>query len=62
MINKINNRFWFCCPECGQKIHPVAPGARGVYVTCKGKACTWSGEIRWDVKPKIPLKPGGGYY
>lgn len=52
MIKEINGRTWFCCPECGQKIHPVKLGACGVFAICKGKKsdgtrCNWSGEIRW---------------
>lgn len=69
MLKKIGNETWFCCPECGQKLHPVKPGARGVMITCKGKIadgkkCTWSGEIRWDaaVKASVPIKRGAGYY
>lgn len=69
MVKTINGETWFCCPQCGQKIHPVKPGARGVMVACKGKTkdgarCTWRGEIRWDeaVKAMIPIKQGAGYY
>lgn len=69
MLKTINGETWFCCPQCGQKIHPVKPGARGVLVACKGKTkdgarCTWRGEIRWDeaVKAMIPIKQGAGYY
>lgn len=52
MIREINGRMWFCCPECGQKIHPVKLGACGVFAICKGKKsdgtrCNWRGEIRW---------------
>ena len=35
MLKEINGKVWFCCPQCGKKIHPVAPGARGVFVVCK---------------------------
>lgn len=69
MLKTINGETWFCCPECGQKIHPVKPGARGVMVSCKGKKkdgakCTWRGEISWNdgVKASVPVKPGAGYY
>lgn len=69
MLKIINGETWFCCPQCGQKIHPVKPGARGVMVACKGKTkdgarCTWRGEIRWDeaVRAMIPIKQGAGYY
>lgn len=53
MIRDINGKTWFCCPVCGQKIHPVKPGAQGVFAMCKGKKpdggrCDWAGEIRWD--------------
>ena len=52
MIKEINGKTWFCCPDCGKKIHPVKPGARGVYVMCKqkrqdGTRCNWSGEIKY---------------
>ena len=52
MIKEINGKTWFCCPVCGQKIHPVRPGAQGVFAMCKGKKpdggrCNWAGEIRW---------------
>lgn len=69
MLKKINGETWYCCPECGQKIHPVKPGARGVMVACKGKKkdgtrCTWTGEIRWDaaIKDSIQIKQGAGWY
>lgn len=53
MIREIAGRTWFCCPQCGKKLHPVDRGARGVYVMCKqkrrdGTRCCWSGEVRWD--------------
>ena len=53
MVKIIRGQAWFCCPECGKKIHPVRKGARGVYVMCKGKhkdgtRCYWRGEIRYD--------------
>ena len=53
MIKEINGKTWFCCPVCGQKIHPVKLGAQGVFAMCKGKKpdggrCDWAGEIRWD--------------
>lgn len=52
MIKEINGETWFCCPNCGKKIHPVKHGARGVYVVCKqkrqdGTRCNWSGEIKY---------------
>lgn len=52
MIKSINGRTWFCCPACGKKLHPVAPGARGVWTKCRGKLpsgerCGWTGEVRW---------------
>lgn len=58
MVRRIQGRNWFCCPECGRKIHPVALGARGVFVTCKGKRpdgkkCGWSGEIRCPTEEEI---------
>lgn len=66
MIKKINGENWFCCPKCGQKLHPVKPGARGVYVKCKGKIngekCDWFGEICWPVSSSIKIKIGAGYY
>lgn len=68
MIKTINGETWFCCPNCGQKIHPIKPGARGVMVSCKGKKdgakCTWHGEIKWDeaIKSSVPVKQGAGYY
>lgn len=53
MIRYINGEPWFCCPKCGKKIHPVKPGARGVYAICKnrlpdGTRCNWRGEIKWN--------------
>lgn len=53
MLREINGKVWFCCPQCGKKIHPVKPDARGVYAVCKqkrkdGSRCNWSGEIRWE--------------
>lgn len=52
MLKEINGKVWFCCPQCGKKIHPVAPGARGVFVVCKqrrgdGTRCNWRGECKW---------------
>ena len=45
MIKNIKGKLWYCCPKCGQKIHPVSPGAvcSGVYVKCA--RCGWSGEM-----------------
>lgn len=53
MIKTINGKTWFCCPQCGKKIHPVKPGAQGVLVACKGKRpdgtrCNWAGEIKYQ--------------
>ncbi len=55
MVKLINGQTWFCCPRCGKKIHPVKPGACGVYVTCKqkredGTRCNWHGEIKFPKK------------
>lgn len=55
MVKESNGKTWFCCPKCGKKIHPVAPGACGVFVVCRqrrkdGKRCGWSGEIRYPVE------------
>lgn len=52
MLKEINGKVWFCCPKCGKKIHPVSPGARGVFVVCKqrrcdGTRCNWRGECKW---------------
>lgn len=52
MLKEINGKVWFCCPQCGKKFHPVAPGARGVFVICKqrradGTRCNWRGECSW---------------
>ena len=52
MLREINGKVWFCCPQCGKKIHPVVPGARGVFVVCKqrrgdGTRCNWRGECKW---------------
>lgn len=52
MIKTIDNITWFCCPKCGKKIHPVKPGAFGVYAMCKGRLpngckCDWQGEITY---------------
>ena len=52
MLKEINGKVWFCCPKCGKKIHPVAPGAHGVFVVCKqrradGTRCNWRGECSW---------------
>ena len=51
MIREIDGQTWFCCPECGKKLHVVKRGARGVFVWCRGRRpdgsrCTWRGEIR----------------
>ena len=48
MLKEINGKVWFCCPQCGKKIHPVAPGARA-----DGKRCNWRGECKWpkDAEP-----------
>lgn len=68
MLKIIDGQTWFCCPQCGQKLHPVKPGARGVFAVCKGKRggvkCNWSGEINWGegVKASVPVKTGAGYY
>lgn len=53
MIKEIDGQTWFCCPECGKKLHPVKRGARGVLTRCRGKLpdgrkCDWSGEVLWD--------------
>lgn len=52
MVKSYNGKAWFCCPQCGKKIHPVKPGARGVLVKCSqrltdGRKCGWEGEIKW---------------
>lgn len=52
MIKRFQEQDWFCCPECGQKIHPVVPGACGVFAVCKAKVsrqerCNWRGEVCW---------------
>lgn len=52
MVKEINGQTWFCCPKCGKKIHPVKPGACGVFAICKqkrkdGSRCNWSGEITY---------------
>lgn len=57
MIREIDGQIWFCCPECGKKLHTVAPGARGVFVWCRGRRadgsrCTWRGEIRCPERPE----------
>lgn len=53
MVKEINGKDWFCCPRCGKKIHPVKPGACGVFVVCKqkradGRRCNWAGEITYS--------------
>ena len=53
MIKKIGGFTWFCCPECGKKLHPVNRGAHGVFTQCRGKLpdgrrCGWRGEVRYD--------------
>lgn len=60
MLKQISGRVWFCCPLCGKKIHPVKPGARGVYAKCKGKTetglpCNWSGEITYNENQPVSL-------
>ena len=57
MIKIINGTTWFCCPGCGQKIHPVTPGAQGVLAICKarkrdGSRCNWAGEITYKPQEK----------
>lgn len=54
MIKEFDGQAWFCCPNCGKKIHPVKPGARGVFAVCKqkradGSRCNWAGEITYPV-------------
>lgn len=53
MIREIDGQTWFCCPECGKKLHVVRRGAQGVFVWCRGRhpdgtRCTWRGEIQYD--------------
>nr|DAI30389.1 MAG TPA: cysteine-rich protein [Caudoviricetes sp.] len=60
-LRYIDGRVWFCCPKCGKKLHPVAPGARGVFAKCGGRTqtgarCTWSGEIEWDDTEQVTGK------
>lgn len=52
MIREIGGWWWFCCPRCGKKLHPLRPDAicRGVLGRCRGvrrdgTRCGWSGEI-----------------
>lgn len=37
MVRLIGGRLWFCCPHCGQKLHPVSANAscHGVTTYCK---------------------------
>ena len=53
MIRTIDGQGWFCCPVCGKKLFPVAPGAvcRGLWAKCRGRRpdgrkCAWEGEVR----------------
>lgn len=50
MIKQINGRLWFCCPVCGKKLHPLAPGAicSGVFTQCR--KCKWEGPM--EIKQK----------
>lgn len=43
MVKIIGGRWWYCCPRCGKKIHPLDPTAScsGVYTQCR--ACKWQG-------------------
>lgn len=43
MVKIIGGRWWYCCPKCGKKIHPLDPAAScsGVYTQCR--ACKWQG-------------------
>lgn len=36
-IRLIGGELWFCCPNCGQKLHQIAPTANchGVTTYCK---------------------------
>lgn len=50
MVKEIGGKLWFCCPRCGNKIHPVSPAAvcSGVFVMCT--RCKWQGEM--EIKRK----------
>ncbi|MEY8388566.1 hypothetical protein AALC17_14975 [Oscillospiraceae bacterium 38-13] len=54
MIREIGGRWWYCCPRCGKKLHPLRAGAvcRGVLARCRERYCGWSGEI--IVEPGAP--------
>lgn len=45
MIRIINGRRWYCCPECGQKLHILAPGALCIGVVTRCRRCRWEGEM-----------------
>lgn len=52
MVREIGGRWWYCCPRCGKKLHPLQAGAVcwGVLAQCRGirrdgSRCGWSGEI-----------------
>ena len=36
MLKEINGKVWFCCPQCGKKIHPAAPGRRQALQLARG--------------------------
>lgn len=63
MVKEIGGRWWYCCPRCGKKLHPLRAGAvcRGVLARCRERRCGWSGEIVVDpgdwrrVKPILPV-------
>lgn len=45
MVKTINGNLWFCCPRCGNKLHPVEQDAicHGIITECV--RCKWRGPM-----------------
>ena len=66
MIKEFDGQWWYCCPRCGKKLHPLQAGAvcRGVLARCRGirrdgSRCGWAGEITidWEPEKMRPIPP-----
>ena len=45
MVKLIKGRLWYCCPKCGQKLHPITATANCHGVTTFCKKCNWEGPM-----------------
>ncbi len=43
MIRKIGRMLYFCCPQCGQRLHKITAKAECHGVTTFCKRCKWEG-------------------